>query len=160
MKISEHLTIVLTKGEKKTDVIEYERGIFNIVTELNVWDIRRIRITLELAWSYEKRYEFLMAEELFVILWRRLTEQCHHHYHHHGVDIHIRTINIVIEYVHFLRRCRRHEEAANVLICIWSEYKEYDFESETLFLRLKTVGQLKVLGMVQVPWQARAHEVL
>lgn len=142
MKISEHLTIVLTKGEKKTDVIEYERGIFDIVTELDVWDIRRIRMTLELAWSYEKRKEFLMAEELFVVLWRRLTEQCHHHHHHHGVDIHIRTIDIVIEYVHFLRRCHRHEEAANVLICIWSEYEEYDFESETLFLRLKTVGQL------------------
>ncbi|KAL8656950.1 MAG: hypothetical protein Q9226_002408 [Calogaya cf. arnoldii] len=41
-KISEHLTIVLTKGDKQTDVIEYERGIFNIVTELEVWHIRRI----------------------------------------------------------------------------------------------------------------------
>ncbi|KAL8729508.1 MAG: hypothetical protein Q9166_004680 [cf. Caloplaca sp. 2 TL-2023] len=140
--ISEHLTIVLRKGDKKTNVIEYERGIFDIVTELEVWDIRRIRMTLELAWSYEKRGETLMAEELLVMLWRKLTDQCHHHHHHHGVDIHIRTIDIVIEYVHFLRRCHRHEEAANVLICIWSEYEEYDFESENLFLKLKIIGLL------------------
>ncbi|KAL8995733.1 MAG: hypothetical protein Q9169_004591 [Polycauliona sp. 2 TL-2023] len=140
--IAEHLTIVLKKGGKKTDVIEYERGIFDIVTELEVWDIRRIRMTLELAWSYEQRGEILMAEELFLMLWRKLTDQCHHYHHHHGVDIHIRTIDIVIEYVHLLRRCHRDEEAANVLICIWSEYEDYEFESETLFLRLKVVGQL------------------
>lgn len=133
---------MLKKGGKKTDVIDYERGMFDVVTELEVWDIRRIRITLELATSYEKRGEILMAEELFVMMWRRLTEQCHHYHHHHGLDIHIHTIDVVIEYVRFLRRCRRHEEAANVLICIWSEYEEYDFESETIFLRLQVIGQL------------------
>ena len=37
MSISENLTIVLKKGDKKTDVIEYEQGIFDIVTELEVW---------------------------------------------------------------------------------------------------------------------------
>ncbi|KAL8890462.1 MAG: hypothetical protein Q9192_005866, partial [Flavoplaca navasiana] len=141
-QISEHLTIVLKKGDRKTDVVEYERGIFDIVTELYVWDVRRIRMTLELAWSYEKCGETLMAEELFVVLWRKLTDQCHHYHDHHGVDIHIRTIDVVIEYVHYLRRCHRHEEAASVLICVWSEYEEYEFESETLFLKLKFIGQL------------------
>ncbi|KAL8834428.1 MAG: hypothetical protein Q9170_003750 [Blastenia crenularia] len=140
--ISEKLTIVLKKGDKKTDIIEYEQGVFEIVTELEIWDIRRIQMTIELARSYEKRGEILMAEELLVMLWRRLTEQCHHHHHHHGVDIHIHTIDIVVEYVHFLRRYHRHEEAANVLICIWSEYEEYDFESEVIFLKLKVIGQL------------------
>ncbi|KAI4287738.1 MAG: hypothetical protein L6R35_003004 [Caloplaca aegaea] len=137
--ISENLTIVLESSDSKTDIVEYEQGIFDIVTELEVWDIRRIRMTLELAMSYEKRGEILMAEELFVMLWRRLTDECHHH---HGVEIHIHTFDVVIEYVHFLRRCHRHEEAANVLICIWSEYEEYHFESETIFLRLKRIGQL------------------
>ncbi|KAL9029307.1 MAG: hypothetical protein Q9196_002433 [Gyalolechia fulgens] len=140
--ISEQLTIVLKKGDKETDIIEYEQGIFDIVTELEIWDIRRIRMTIELAKSYEKRGEILMAEQLFVMLWRRLTEQCNHSHPGHGVDVHIHTIDIVIEYVHFLRRCQRHEEAANVLICTWSEYEEYDFESETVFLKLKVIGQL------------------
>lgn len=97
---------------------------------------------MELALSYEARGEFLMAEELFIFLWTRLTEQCHHPHHHHGVDIHIHLIDIAIEYVRFLRRCKRHEEACSVLICIWTEYEEYDFESEVIFLRLKVVGEL------------------
>ncbi|KAL8811714.1 MAG: hypothetical protein Q9200_001577 [Gallowayella weberi] len=140
--ISEHLTIILKRGDKKTDIVEYEQGIFDIVTELEVWDKRRIRMTLELARSYEKRQEVLMAEELFVMLWRRLTDQCHHPHHHHGIEIHIHTIDVATEYVRFLRRCHRDEEAANVLICVWSEYEEYDFESETLFLKLRFLGQL------------------
>ncbi|KAL8948011.1 MAG: hypothetical protein Q9222_005762 [Ikaeria aurantiellina] len=140
--VSEQLTVILRKGHKKQDLIEYEHDMVDIVAELHIWDERRIKMTIELAKSYETRGEMLMAEELFITLWRRLTEQCHRPHHHHGVDIHIRTIDVVLEYVHFLRRRHRHEEAASVLICIWSEYQEYDFESEVIFLRLKTVGQL------------------
>ncbi|KAL8687481.1 MAG: hypothetical protein Q9218_006359, partial [Villophora microphyllina] len=140
--ISENLTIVLKKGDKKTDVIEYEQGIFEIITELEVWNVRRVKLTIELALSYEARGEFLMAEELFVFLWRRLTEECHHTHHHHGVEIHVRLLEVVIEYTRFLRRYHRHEEACNVLICVWSEYEEYDFESEELFLQLKVIGEL------------------
>lgn len=140
--VSESLTIVLKKGDKKIDDTEYEQGIFEIITEMEVWNIRRIKLTVELALSYEARGEYPMAEELFVSLWRRLTEQCHHPHHHHGVDIHTHLIDIVIEYVRFLRRCNRHEEASSVLLCIWTEYEEYDFESEAIFLRLKNVGEL------------------
>ncbi|KAL9579829.1 MAG: hypothetical protein Q9203_006540, partial [Teloschistes exilis] len=140
--VSENLTIVLKKGDKKTDVVEYEQGIFDFITELDVWDIRRIKMTLELALSYDTRSELLMAEELFVFLWRRLMEECHHAHHHHGVEIHIRLLEVIIEYTRFLRRHHRHEEASNVLICIWSEYEEYDFESEELFLQLKVIGEL------------------
>ena len=134
--------VVLKKSEKKTDVVEYEKGIFEITTELEVWDIRRIELTLELARSYEARREFFMAEELYITLWRRLTERCHHAHHHHGVEIHIHMIDVALEYVRFLRRCHRHEEACNILICIWTEYEEYTFESEILYLRLKVVGEL------------------
>ena len=110
--------------------------------DLEVWDIRRVKLTLELAMSYEARKEFFMAEELYITLWQRLTEQCHESHHHHGVEVHIHTLDVALEYVRFLRRCNRHEEACNILICIWTEYEEYDFESETLFLRLKVVGEL------------------
>ena len=139
--ISEQLVIVLKKGERKTNV-EYEKGIFDITTELEVWDIRRVELSLELARSYEARRELFMAEELYITLWRRLNERCHHAHHHHGVEIHILTIDVALEYVRFLRRCHRHEEACNILICVWTEYEEYTFESETLYLRLKVVGEL------------------
>ena len=143
ISISESLTIVLKeKGDTKTDIIGYEQGIFDIVTELEIWNTRRIMLTIELAKSYEARGEFIMAEELYVFLWRRLTEECHHSHHHHGVEIHIQLLDVVIDYVRFLRRRNRHEEASNVLICIWSEYEEYDFESEVIFLRLRAIGEL------------------
>ena len=63
-------------------------------------------------------------------------EQCHHSHQH------ISIIDVVLEYVRFLRRCHRHEEACNILICVWHEYEEFDFESETIFLRLKCIGEL------------------
>lgn len=140
--VSEQLTIVLKRRDNKTDVVEYERGIFDIAMELEVWDTRRIKLTMELAVSYEARGELLMAEELYIMLWKRLAERCHQFHHHQGVEIHIATIDVVLEYVRFLRRCHRHEEASNVLICIWTEYEEYDFESETIFLRFKIIGEL------------------
>ena len=92
--VSEQLTITLKKCGKSKDVEEYESGIFDIAMELEIWDVRRIELTLQLAMSYEARKEFFMAEELLITLWRRLTEQCHHAEHHHGVEIHIRMIDV------------------------------------------------------------------
>jgi hypothetical protein len=77
------------------------------------------------------------------MLWSRLIEHCHHiHIHHIDVDVHISMIDVSLEYVRFLRRFHRDEEAAGMLICIWNEYEEYDFESEFIFLRLQIVGEL------------------
>ena len=142
LSVSEQLTITLKKGKNEKDIIEYERGIFDITMEMEVWDVRRIKITIELAVSYEARGEFFMAEELYIMLWGRLIEHRHHSHHHYGVEVHISMIDIAIEYVRFLRRRQRHQEASNILICLWTEYEEYDFESETIFLRLKIVGEI------------------
>ena len=142
LSVSEQLKITLQHGKSEKDVMEYERGIFDITTEMEVWDVRRVKITLELAVSYEARREYFMAEELYVMLWGRLVEHRHHSNHRHGIEVHISMIDIAIEYVRFLRRRQRHQEACNILICIWTEYEEYDFESETIFLRLKIVGEI------------------
>ena len=142
LSVSEQLTITLRKGKSEKDVTEYERGIFDITKEMEVWDVRRVKITLELAVSYEARGEYFMAEELYVMLWGRLIEHRHHSHHRHGIEVHISMIDIAIEYVRFLRRRQRQQEACNILICIWIEYEEYDFESETIFLRLKVVGEI------------------
>jgi len=141
--VSGNLRVVLKKGEKHEEIVEYERSIFETVTEMEIWDVRRIQATLELAVSCESRNELLKAEEYYVTLWRGLIEHCHHaHSHHIDIEVHISMIDISLEYVRFLRRHHRHDEAAGVLICIWAEYEEYDFESETIFLRLKIVGDL------------------
>jgi len=51
---------VLKKSDRKTDVVEYEKGIFEFAKALEVWDIRHIQLTMELALSYEARKEFFM----------------------------------------------------------------------------------------------------
>jgi tetratricopeptide (TPR) repeat protein len=142
--ISGHLKIILKKGEKHEEIIEYERRIFDdSITVLDLWSERHIKTIRELAGACEKRGELLKTEEYYVTLWRGLIE----HYHQirtHSVDtdVHLSMIDISLEYVHFLRRHHRHEEAAGVLICIWAEYEEYTFESEIIFLRLKKIGEL------------------
>jgi tetratricopeptide (TPR) repeat protein len=141
--VNELLNITLKPGHKHDEIIEYEKNIFDTSIEKTVWDIRRITITLKLAASYEARGDLLKAEELYVMLWGHIIDHCHQvHLHHLEFDVHISMIDIALEYVRFLRRGHRHEEAAGILICLWTEYEEYDFESETIFLRLKIVGEL------------------
>ena len=141
--VSKELTVILKKEDGQDDVIEYEKSIFETsVTTMEVWDSRSIKIRLELAVTYESRNELFLAEEIYITLWRLLNEHCHHHHHKHGVEIHIHVIDVALEYIRFLRRCGRDEEASSILICVWTEYEEYDFESEVIFLRLKIVGEL------------------
>lgn len=140
--ISGHINVVL-KADKHDEIIEYEKKFFDTTGEMEIWDARRITITLKLAAAYEARGEIFKAEELYVTLWSRLVEYCHQiHIQHVDITVHISMMDVSLEYVRFLRRCHRDEEAAGVLICIWNEYEEYDFESEIIFLRLKILGEL------------------
>jgi tetratricopeptide (TPR) repeat protein len=141
-EISKNLVIVLKKDQKKEVLVEYESSIFEAIATMEVWDIGRVKMTFQLAVSYEAREELFLAEELYIQLWRRLTKHCHQTHNHYGVEIHISMIDVALEYVRFLTRHNRHQEAAGVLICIWNEYEGYEFESETIFLRLKIVGEL------------------
>lgn len=142
--ISKELNIVIQHEEKETNVVEYERGIFKSFEGLDLWDMNRIKRTFELALSYEARGELFRAEELYINLWRRLNILSHQSHHSYGFEIHISTIDVVLGYIRFLRRSGREEEASGVLVCIWSEYAEYDFDSEAIFLSLKVVGELMV----------------
>jgi hypothetical protein len=147
--ITGNLRVILKKGEKHAEIVEYEKSIFETVTEMEVWDVRRIQAILTLAVDCESRGELLKAEEYYVTLWRGLigtmtTANI-------DIEVHISRIDISLEYVRFLRRHHRHEEAAGVLICIWAEYEEFDFESEIIWLKLKTVGDLmREVGMLAV----------
>jgi hypothetical protein len=95
-----YLNIVLKKGEKLDEIIEDERNIFETVTELEIWDVHRIKVILELAVTCEARGELLKAEEFYIILWGGLIEHCHSiHPHHLDIEVHISMIDITLEYV-------------------------------------------------------------
>ena len=148
-KMAEDLTIVITGGEQSKDIVGYTRSIFETCEEtMDVWDVRRIQITLRLAYEYEASGDVFRAEEIFVTLWWRITEACRGK---KGADIHITKIDIAIAYFRFLERIGRKEEAANILICIWTEYEHEHYGSETIIIRLKTIGHLlKTVGLFSI----------
>jgi hypothetical protein len=61
--ISGRINVVL-KADKHDEIVEYEKKIFETSTEMEIWDVRRIKITLKLAATYEAHGEIFKAEEL------------------------------------------------------------------------------------------------
>ena len=148
-EVSEKLTVVLRKDQGRKEAVGYRRSIFETCEEtLEIWDARRIQITLELAWSYEAQGDFHCAEEVLIKLWWQITEACRGK---KNVEIHIAKIDIAIAYFRFLQRMKRTEEAVSILICIWTEYEHETYGSEVIILRLKTIGQLlKTVGLFSI----------
>lgn len=149
--IREHLTVVLRRSEKRESVLEYEENIFAIVRKLRLWDYKRIQLELELIISYEARGEFFLAERALVLLWQGLVEHRLEVHLHEGVEVYVHIIEVVLEYVRFLQRRRRFEEAQSILICIWSEYEEYEFESRELYLKIKIIAEIfRSMGLLAI----------
>jgi tetratricopeptide (TPR) repeat protein len=60
-------------------------------------------------------------------------------------------INIALEYVEYLRRMKRTEEAANITLCLLADYEHSQYESRTIMLRLREVALLaRSFGMLTV----------
>ena len=148
-ELSEQLVIVLKKDSKHQDITAFTESIFETYEEtMEITDVRRVLITIKLAESYEGKGDILMAEETFVNLWLKITEICRLQ---HNVELHVAKIDIALTYARFLRRCKRHEEASSILICVWSEYEHEVHGSETIIIRLKAVGELlRSIGLLKV----------
>ncbi|GKT45434.1 uncharacterized protein ColSpa_05615 [Colletotrichum spaethianum] len=143
------MTVVLKAGDKKGAEIDHWRYLlFETAEELSFTDTRRIKIIISLARDYEAKGHFIQAERLYVSLWRGVLEACRTKA---TTELHIEKINIAIEYIHFLKRIKRNEEACNIMICVWAEYENQSFESETIMIRLKELGVLaKSFGILSV----------
>ncbi|RDW91807.1 hypothetical protein BP5796_01201 [Coleophoma crateriformis] len=136
------LDVTLKKG--RPDAIkESDFDIFSTTLETGVWDITRIKTSLEMALRLEHENDMFGAEKLYILLWSQVLECCHSVTRQIlDIDIHISMIDVAIEYVRFLHRCKRFEDEASILICLWTEYEECDFDAEDIFLRLKLVGEI------------------
>ena len=148
-KVSDELTVVIKKDEQSEDLERFTTSIFETAEEtLEVWDRRRIEITIRRAEAFVVRGKFFEAEELYVMLWRRITEVCRTK---GTVDMHILKIDIALSYTEFLRQCKRTEEASSILMVIWSEYEQSMHGSELIAIRLKKIGQImKTIGLLTV----------
>ncbi|KAK0722062.1 hypothetical protein B0T26DRAFT_643921 [Lasiosphaeria miniovina] len=149
-RLTEHLgglNIVL-KGETKTDVKEYAGFLLGATEDLNMEDELRISILLRLALFYESQKQWYLAENLYIKLWRHISEVCRIKA---TIELHITKITIAVEYVRFLQRLKRTSEACNILICLWAEYEHHSFEEKKIIVLIREVGVLfKVCGLLDV----------
>jgi hypothetical protein len=140
-EISGKLMIVL-KGDHDHEIRPYVQDIFSVGEERTiVWNIARFQMFLKLAQGCEHRKELYEAEELYVTLWTRLLGLCKSQ-QSYDIEIRISMLQIAVEYVHFLTRQQRKEEAKNVLIVLWTEHKHFGCESEAFYQQLMTIGKL------------------
>ncbi|KAK0672772.1 hypothetical protein QBC41DRAFT_343650 [Cercophora samala] len=137
------------KGQVKEEEIgEYVGWYLETADGFQVDDHRCISILIQLAFFYESQQEWFWAERTYITLWRRITELCRVHT---TIELHISKLEISIKYVKFLTRIGRHEEASNILICLWVEYEHHKFEELTIIVLLKDIGVLfKACGLLQI----------
>ena len=149
-EVSDELIVTLknhTTGRKGN--IEFRKSLFeNSQDTMEIWDLRRIRMTLDLAWEYEASGDIILTEETLIQLWLRITELC---ITKRTSEILIAKMDIAFAYVEFLQRVGRVEEARAILICIWEEHRRDAHLSEMLALRFKALATLmKSLGLLTV----------
>ena len=146
---SKDLTTVLVSGNKREDVAQYTRGIFEVAERsMEVIDVRRITTTIHLAEVYERLGDLVMAEEIYITLWRRLCEYCHKK---STASSHERKLEVTLHYVRFLRRHHRVTEVETILCGVWAEYEHTEFKSESFVLQIKVIGEeLKQIGLLEV----------
>ncbi|OHF00475.1 hypothetical protein CORC01_04225 [Colletotrichum orchidophilum] len=143
------MPIVLQPGDKKVHTGHWHSLLFDTADDLSFTDVRRINILISLAREYESKGHFIHAERLYVSLWRGILEVCRTT--KVTTELHIQKINIAIKYIKFLEGVKRAEEACNIMICVWAEYENQSFESETIMIRLKELGVLaKSFGILSV----------
>ena len=142
------MTVVLNGGKSEEEIVEYDEWIFETSEEMEVTDELRISIVLRLCKTYEAHGKWFLAEKLYINLWRRISEICRIKA---SIELHLAKLNIALEYVCFLQRIKRIEEASNILICLWAEYEHHSFESEAIIIRIKEIGTLfRAFGLLSV----------
>ncbi|KAK1996293.1 hypothetical protein LX36DRAFT_723508 [Colletotrichum falcatum] len=148
-EIISRMTVIINSGGKKgVDIGGLEDIFIGTGEELSFTDVRHIRILINFAHNYEAEGHLIQAERLYVSVWRGMLEACRAKA---TTELHIEKIGVVLEYVNFLKRIKRNEEACNIMICVWAEYENQSFESETIMIRLKELGVMaKSFGILSV----------
>lgn len=154
-KAAEKLQTVLYKEAKHEEVVSYQKPLFESAQRtLDIFDIRRVEITLRMADTYEQKKDYTHAEELYISLWRGLTEYCRSSATTTASaatisEAHERKIQISIAYARFLRRQGREAEAQNILHGVWLDYQQMTDKSELVVKQLNEVGEeLKSMGIL------------
>ncbi|KOS20667.1 hypothetical protein ESCO_006835 [Escovopsis weberi] len=134
-----NLNLVL-RGKSVDEIHEYEYFILKTSEHEVTPADHSIKNLKQLADSYVAHGSHTRAERLYARLWQRASVSASAP----GAEVqhHVAKIRIALEYSKFLVEQKRHEEAYNILICLWAEYQKSTFEDvEEVQLCLREVGQ-------------------
>lgn len=144
--ISREAQVVLKGHKHKEDVVTRDNYILIGYKEERLeitfeWIEERIREAVRLI----SIGEFYRAEELYIEIWFRLGEHCHHR--SRECVWHEKKIHVMLLYVEFLRSQKRETEAGAILVAIWTEYEHHElamFESIVYLLRKVAMRMLDI----------------
>ncbi|ERT03366.1 hypothetical protein HMPREF1624_01679 [Sporothrix schenckii ATCC 58251] len=143
------LDVTLSDGEEKKPVDGYGKLLLETAEDLEVTDVLLyISIMLRVALSYEADKKWHWAERIYISLWRKVSVLSRTVV---TTDVHTAKIKVAMAYITYLRSVKRVEEASNILIVLWTEYENYNFETQELVLYLREIGVLfRVFGMTAI----------
>ncbi|KAF2091004.1 hypothetical protein K490DRAFT_34171 [Saccharata proteae CBS 121410] len=148
-KASANLKAVLYKDANHEAVVQYTQPIFESAERtLEIFDVRRVEATLNMAETYEEKGDLIRAEELYITMWRGLAEYCRNN--DAASEVHERKIQVTISYAKFLKTHGRQAEAENILHGVWVDYQHRENKTDALVSQLKAVGEeLKAMGILE-----------
>lgn len=135
-----------SEGEKRGG--ELEGFLLDTCDGLDLYASTSIEIRLRLALVYIAQKKWMLAEEIFITLWRSISIACRIKA---TWQLHIAKLRVAIEYIKFLREMKRVEEALSILTIVWTEYEHHSHEDITIILRIRELGELfKCFGMFEM----------
>jgi tetratricopeptide (TPR) repeat protein len=149
-RVSRHLDVMLKKHSHEEQVEGFESLLFGYEEETEEsWTILHVESMIKFALELIKRGKFSSAEEIYVELLLKLSDQCQST---QVTEWHEKRIEVMLKYATFLHTQKRTEEASAVLICCWSEYSTHHVSMfESIILLLKEVAvTMKTVGMTSL----------
>lgn len=140
-EISRNLDVILKRKDTET-IDTYDGDIFGdvFVDYKETITLEYVRLIIIRVKECITRGEHSKAEEMYVELWLRISEHCHHV---HLVEWHEQKIHVMLLYASFLHERKRFTEASSLLICIWQEYEHHEHSRhESIIVILKEVAVL------------------
>ena len=145
---------------KGGDTMLYAKKLFLLAQQtMDETDPRRVAATIRMAEAYQKRDDYMSAEELLVGLWKQISEAGSDQPSTEAQNL---KFGIAVAYIEFLHRCERENEAISMLLGLWSEFEQTEPVSEADIERLthlqemlQSTGQLTVsLSALTAIWKS------
>ncbi|KAI3323513.1 hypothetical protein HD806DRAFT_535339 [Xylariaceae sp. AK1471] len=147
---SRHLGVILQKHTHDEQIEGFESLLFGYEEDTEEsWTVLHVERMIKFALELIKAGKFSSAEEIYVELLLKLSDQCQST---QVIEWHEKRIEVMLKYASFLHTQKRIEEASAVLICCWNEYSSHHVSMfESIILLLKEVAvSMKTVGMTSL----------